>query len=136
MKMDSYDVVATDLARRIEASEAMGKRNSSAAYGFIAIGVFASAAATISVAAGTLTPAMNAVLAALPGIVVTVLNTFKFEQQSKWWWKKNLMLTKIKAGLQRDGSNATEVEQQATAFLLKHQEDWPGPEFARPPSSS
>jgi hypothetical protein len=122
-----------DLAGRIAASKTRGKRSQFEAYVFITIGVAASAAATISVAAEANTPTINATLTAIPGIVVMVLKTFKFEQQSKWWWEKYHGLLKIQAEQKPDGSNTIEIERQVAAFLSKHYEKWPGPEFNKPP---
>ena len=122
-----------DLTARIKASEFRGKGNDFAAFIFVALGVSASAATTISVAAGALTPEINATLAALPGIVVMVLKTFKFDQRGKWWWEKYHGLLKIEARLQSDDSNSLEIKQQRAEFLEKHYKKWPGFEWDKPP---
>jgi hypothetical protein len=120
----SYEECKQDLDTRIKGSAAGGNINKMFANVFVAIGVCASAITTISVAAGTLTPFMNAVLAALPGIVVMVLKTFKFEQRSRWWWEKYHGVLDIKAGLLPDGSNEREINRQLAKFLTEHHKKW------------
>src|SRR5210317_1045134 len=97
---DSYVLLKQDLDRRITASESRAKSNYIVAYLVIALGVVSSSAATISVAAQALTPVGNAVIAAIPGICVMILNTFKFEARSRWWWRKNFRLIEIQAQLE------------------------------------
>ena len=125
---------ADELSSRIAGSESKARGNYHVAYFFIIIGVVASSAATISVAASVLSPVINATFATLPGIVVMVLNTFKFEARSKWWWQKNFYLLELQAELKMDGSNESEIKKKMAKFLLEHSKDWPGFEFDRPPT--
>jgi hypothetical protein len=66
----SYEETKQELDRRMKLSTKWGNINKRFAYGFVAIGLCASAITTISVATTALTPSMNAMLSALPGIVV------------------------------------------------------------------
>ena len=122
-----------DLARRIASSESKAIVNYRIAYLFVILGVLSSVVATISVAAGVLTPVINATLAALPGIIVMILNTFKFESRSKWWWTKNFRLIDLQSELEQEPARESEIKKKMANFLLEHSKEWPCFDFGRPP---
>ena len=110
----------------------MAKINDNIAYSLIFIGVVASAAATVSVGTGSLSKEFNAVLTALPGIVVMALNTFKFEARAKWWWKKYSKFQQLYYALKHEGANEKSISKEMNEFLISHEQEWPS--FGRPPS--
>jgi cytochrome c biogenesis protein CcdA len=93
-----------DLDRRIALSQTSARGNYRVTYVFIIVGVLASIATTISVAARRLTPEINATLATLPGIVVMILSTLRLEKRSQWWWKKHFRLIELQSELE-NGAN-------------------------------
>jgi hypothetical protein len=96
------------------------------------VGVVASAAATIAVGTGSLTKEINATLAAIPGIIAAVLNTFKFEARARWWWKKHSRFQQAVYPLQHEGADEKVISQELSKFLIQHEEEWPS--FGKPPS--
>ena len=85
-------------------------------YVFLAISVIATASATISVAAGTLTKEINAILAALPGITLLITKTFQFESRSNWWWKRYQVYDSLYRELKYEGVKAEEVSKKITSI--------------------
>jgi hypothetical protein len=121
-----------DLVERMSGSRSRARTNYFAAYFSLVIAVVASALGTISVAAGGLWPAVNAVLAALPGIITLILVTFRFEARSDWWWQKYHGLDALYRGL-RDEKRPNEIiSKELSAFLQAHNAKWPS--FGEPPS--
>jgi hypothetical protein len=114
-----------DLAGRVAGCGLRHRLNYFFAYAFLVVGVVASAWATVAVAAGTQNPSLNAVLAALPGVSVMVLSTFKFSDRADWWSKKGQRLDGLRRGLRDERRQVDEVSRELTAFLQEHSERWP-----------
>lgn len=115
-----------DLDERIRFSQRRASQNYWAAYIFLAIAVGASAIATISVAAEGLNKEVNAVLAAIPAIIVGVNKAFPWEARSYWWRDKAISLEAFQRALTIDNRPDTEVNKEMTAFLIEHTKKWPG----------
>ena len=126
-------VLADEIHELARGCAQKAKANYFAAYALITIAVASSTAATIAVAAGALTKELNAVLAALPGIIVLATTTFKFEARSDWWWAKHQTLEALYRGLKYEERVEKEVSQEMTAFLKKHEEKWPS--FGKAPGA-
>lgn len=120
-----------DLSERMRSCRSVAKRNDAMAFTLLLVGVLASAAATIAVGTGSLTAQINATLAALPGIVVTVLNTFKFEARARWW-KKYSKFQQLVYALRHEGAAEKDVSQEMNKYLIQHEAEWPS--FGKPPS--
>jgi hypothetical protein len=124
-----------DLKERIQGSERQGKLYNRLALACVAIGFLASVFSSISVLARTLTPEINAAIAALPAIAAGALKTFRFDQIAKWWWDKYHDLMKIEAELKPDGSNEQDIKRRIAEYLPEHYRKWPGFESNKPPMS-
>lgn len=123
---------AQDLEDRINASRRMQDFNYWASYITLGIGVAAGAIATISVAAGGLTKELNAVLAAIPAIIMGINKTFPWEARSYWWRDKAIALEGFQRELAVGEGSEKEVNQKLTAFLHEHKSKWPGAGSAPP----
>ncbi|MFA5019290.1 MAG: hypothetical protein WC504_17195 [Methylobacter sp.] len=121
-----------DLARRVSGCRKKALLNYYAEYVFLAISVIASTAATISVASGGLTKEINAILAALPGIVLLITNTFRFESRSDLWWKKYEVFDSLYRELKYEGVKEEEVSKKMSALLKEYGDKWV--RFGKPPS--
>ena len=113
-----------DLLRRVSGCRRKALTNYYAEYVFLAISVVASAAATISVAAGGLTKEINAILAAIPGIVLLITSTFRFESRSDWWWKKYEVLESLYRELKFEGATEEQVSKKVSAFAKEFGDTW------------
>jgi len=70
--------------------------------------------------------AVTAILAALPGTALLINNSFRFEERTKWFWKKVRVSEKLLRKL-RDSSNP-DLEAISSTFSEKMEElesDWP-----------
>jgi hypothetical protein len=124
---------AEDLKHRYEGCRWRARVNYFAAYLFVIVAVSSSAAATLSVAIGMWPKAVNAVLAALPGVMVLVNRQFKFEERAKWWFEKFYGIEALYRGLVREGRNEAEISKELTQMSKTLGERWPG--FGATPGS-
>src|SRR5262245_28627789 len=121
-----------DLAERISGCRRNARANYFAEYFFLCIAVAASATATISVAADSSFPKeLNAALAALPGIILLLTSTFKFEARSGWWWDKYYGLDQLYRELKYEDASESDISKKMTEFLSAHGKSWPS--FGKPP---
>ncbi|GHC13648.1 hypothetical protein [Cerasicoccus arenae] len=70
--------------------------------------------------------AVTALLAALPGTALLINNSFRFEERTKWFWKKVRVCEKLLREL-RD-SNNTDLEAVSSTYSEKMEElelEWP-----------
>jgi hypothetical protein len=92
------------------------------------IAVAASVLATICAATGWLPRAGLAVTTAVPGIVLLVNNTFKFNARAQWHFEKRRRLASL-LRLRQSGANATtpaEVAEKWNRIDEEMDKAWPG----------
>ena len=117
---------AEDLKQRYEACRLRGRMNYFAAYLFLILAVSCSAVATLSVAVGLWPKAVNAVLAALPGLMYLVNRQFRFEERSKWWFEKFYVIEGLYRGLVRERRDEAEISKELTLQSRTLAGRWPG----------
>ena|SRR5579875_473556 len=117
---------AEDLKQRYEACRWRGRVNYCAAYFFLILAVSCSAVATLSVAVGMWPKAVNAVLAALPGLMYLTNRQFRFEERSKWWFEKFYVIEGLYRGLVRERRDEVEVSKELTLQSRALAARWPG----------
>ena len=93
----------------------------------------ASAGATIGVAGDNLNKTILAVLAAIPGLMMTMIGTFKFDARADWWWTKHHMMDALDRQLEYEGKNEQTVSENLTTFISRHESAWPS--FGKAPKS-
>jgi hypothetical protein len=121
-----------DLSERMRACRSVAKRNDAIDSTLFLVGVVASAVATIAVGTGSLTKEINATLAAISGIITTVLRTFRFEDRARWWWTKYYKFHQMVNALRHEGAAEKDISQEMSKFLIQHEKEWPS--FGKPPS--
>jgi len=122
-----------DLKRRYEACRWRGRLNYCAAYLFLILAVSSSAAATLSVAVAIWSKTVNAVLAALPGVMYLANRQFRFEERSKWWFEKFYAIESLYRGLVHEGRDKAEISRELTEQSKVLLGRWPG--FGMKPST-
>ena len=115
-----------DLQQRYEACRWRGRVNYGAAYLFLILAVSCSAVATLSVAVGWWPKPVNAVLAALPGLMYLANRQFRFEERSKWWFEKFYVIEGLYRGLVRERRDEAEVSKELTLQSKALAARWPG----------
>ena len=123
-----------DLATRVRGCAWRARLNYFFANVLLALVVAASATSAIAVAADAWTKEINAVLAALPGIIVLATSTFKFEARAEWWWTKHHALEAFHRGLKFEGRDEASVSRELTTLIKELEGTWPG--FGKPPSGT
>jgi hypothetical protein len=108
------------------------RANYIAAYLLLFIAVVASAAASIATAAACHKPTTTAILAALPGIIVLLMSTFKFDSRADWWWSRHHSLSALQRGLTYENRAEADVSREWSETVKKYEASWPG--FGRPPA--
>jgi hypothetical protein len=117
---------AEDLRRRYEACRLRGRINYFAAYLFFILAVSSSAVATLSVAAEIWPKTINAILAALPGIMYLVNRQFRFEERSKWWFEKFYIIEGLYRGVVREKRDEAQISKELTLQSQALAARWPG----------
>jgi hypothetical protein len=107
---------------------------------FLSVG--ASIAATFMAALGTFDKTPLAVVTAIPGVVLLLTNTFKFNARSQWHYEKRLRLQAL-SRLAEAGAKATtdpEVAEKWNRIDEDMEKSWPGwgelPKSAHKPAPS
>ena len=95
-------------------------------YVFLILAVSSSGVATLSVAIGIWPKAVNAVLAALPGVMYLVNRQFRFEERSKWWFEKFYVIESLYRGLVREGRDEADLSKELTLQSSALGARWPG----------
>ena len=131
---DTSMTLVDDLEARVRGCALRARINYFFAYALLAVAVAASAASAIAVAASAWTKEINAILAALPGIIVLATSTFKFADRADWWWTKHHGLEALCRGLKFEGRNDAEVSREMTSLVKELEAKWPG--FGKPPSGT
>ena len=116
---------AEDLKQRYEACRWRGRLNYCAAYLFLILAVSCSAVATLSVAVGLWPKTVNAVLAALPGLMYLANRQFRFEERSKWWFEKFYVIEGLYRGLVRERRDEAEISKELTLQSRTLAARWP-----------
>ena len=125
--------LATELKRRVDGCRARALGNYWTAYVLIGGALVCSVAGSISAASDMLHKAATAVLALIPGIVVLVISTFRFEERAKWWWEKHASLDALYRGLRYEKRDEAEVSEALTATVQELNKKWPS---LRPPDAT
>lgn len=133
MEKDESELNLTeDLKVRIDACRSKAKMNDGLAYGLILVSVISSSLATIAVGTDLFTKEIRTILTALPGIIVVILNTFKYEARARWWWKKYSMFKSFLNEIRLEGADEKGISKKLNKFLILHEGEWPS--FGKPPS--
>jgi hypothetical protein len=103
-----------------------------AAYAIFLAAVLGSAVATLSVAAELWPKAVNAVLAAVPGVMYLANRQFRFEERAQWWFDKFYVIEGLYRGLTREKRDEAEVSRELTRRSAELAAKWPG--FGQAPS--
>ena len=117
---------ADDLKHRYEACQLKGHLNYYAAYAFLILAVLSSTAATLSIATDQWPKSVNALLAALPGIMYLTNRQFRFEERSKWWYEKFYVIEALYRAIVREGREEAEVSKELTIKSKELSARWPG----------
>jgi hypothetical protein len=117
---------AEDLRQRYKACRLRGRVNYCAAYLFLLLAVCSSAVATMSVAVGMWSKTVNAILAALPGVMYLINRQFRFEERSKWWFEKFYVIEGLYRGLVYEKRDEAEISRALTLQSQKLGMRWPG----------
>lgn len=130
--MSSDNNFADDLKLRYEACRRRGRINYCAAFTIFLAAVLSSGIATLSVAVELWPKTVNAVLAALPGVMYLTNRQFRFEEKSKWWFEKFYMIEGLHRSLIREKKEEAEVSKELTIRSKELTAKWPG--FGEGPS--
>jgi hypothetical protein len=63
--------------------------------------------------------------ALIPGIVVLINTTLKFEQRARWFYHRELMSETLLNALECEGEDEAAISRKWSAFILKEEGNWP-----------
>ena len=115
-----------DLEKEIKSCSRFARRSYIWAQLFFLIAILSSFFASILAAGKADMPYLTALLAALPGTALLINNSFRFEERTKWFWKKVRISEKFFRKL-RD-SASPDIEEISATYSEKMEEletEWP-----------
>jgi hypothetical protein len=113
--------LANDLLERAKLCGLKARRCYYFAFAVALLSLVASILTSVSVAIEWLPKALNAVLAAVPAIAVTLMAVFKFEEWRDWWSDRYHKLDALCRGLLYEGRHESEISKEMTDFLASHE---------------
>ncbi|HRN59854.1 MAG TPA: hypothetical protein PLI44_06415 [Chiayiivirga sp.] len=120
------DTFEQELRETIATCTRLAKRNYVWAHATFAVSVIASFAASILVVSGYHNRILVAAVAALPALALMVNNTLRFEERTKWFWRKARMAEKYHRKL-RDAHDPTRdaLSSGYSGEAEKLESEWP-----------
>ncbi|WPK02941.1 hypothetical protein R6U79_12055 [Pseudomonas putida] len=122
-----------DLKRIIKDGQRWARRNYFLAHSIFIISVFGSFTASI-LASGELGKAFlgeqwnqvtTAFLAALPGLMLLLNNTLRFEERAKWQWRKVRLAERYYRQVRDTGQGVSELSMRFSEESEKLESEWP-----------
>lgn len=119
---------------RIRGCAKRNRRNYYAAFCLLILAVAASAATAIAVAIDQMPRPLIAALASLPGIFILINTTFRFEERSRWYWRKRTRLEIVCRQHKFEGLPEEDASKKWNEIDEEMFSEWPG--FGSGPFSS
>jgi hypothetical protein len=117
--------LAVEVKARMVSAGRKARLNYLLAYLLLFVGVLSSLAASIFTASGRGDNLHIAVLAAIPGFVVLMTNTFRFEARAEWWYGLESCYDRLHRGLEYEDQKSSEVSKAMTDFITETEKHWP-----------
>lgn len=114
------------LEHRIKGCAKRNRRNYYTAFGLLILAVLASAGTAIAVAIDQMPKSLVAALAAAPGIFILINTTFRFEERSRWYWRKRTRLEVLLRRYNFESMPAAEVSRCWNEIDEEMFHEWPG----------
>ena len=108
----------------IDGCRRLARRNYLAAYTLFVLALASTVAATF-VSASTSPPWLRALVTAIPGVVVLVHGTLKFQQKSRWYWNRVRKFEALVRKVKFESGSLAEVSREFSAISQKLEDDWP-----------
>lgn len=115
-----------NLEHRITGCAKRNRRNYYTAFGLLTIAVATSAGTSIAIAIDQLPKSLIAVLAATPGIFILINTTFRFEERSRWYWRKRTRLEVLLRRYKFENMPAADVSRFWNEIDEEMFNEWPG----------
>ncbi len=122
-----------ELSSTISDCARWARRNDIVAHAVFAVSVFGSLAATV-LAAGELGKTLlgdtgnrvaTAVLAAIPGLMLLINNTLRFEERTKWFWRKARIAERYFRKVRDGAPDAAALSDAYSAECERLEAEWP-----------
>jgi hypothetical protein len=122
-----------ELRRKARAAIRRARQNYLAAYVVTGLAAFASMAATIALTVHGLPEPVRGILFALPGALMIVSSSCRFESRAEWWYRRYNGLNALHRELRFEHGSVAQVSRKYTHFDNGHRAQWPT--FAKPQAS-
>ena len=121
-----HDSLERELGQAIEECSALAKRNYVYAHLVFIVSVVGSFGATVLVASGLEYKLAAAIMAALPGLALLVNNTLRFEERTRWFWRKARMAEGYHRAIRDAGDpQAGPLSRQYSEVCRQLEAEWP-----------
>ncbi|WP_152971620.1 hypothetical protein [Xanthomonas arboricola] len=114
------------IEHRIRGCAKRNRRNYYAASFLLTMAVGTSALTAIAVALDQMPKSVIAALASLPGIFVLVNTTFRFEERSRWYWRKRTRLEVVCRQHKFQGLSKEDASKKWNEIDEEMFGEWPG----------
>ena len=108
----------------IDGCRRLARQNYYAAYTLFVLALVATVAATF-ISASESPPWLRAFVTAIPGIVVLIHGTLKFQQKSRWYWNRVRKFEALVRKVRFEGGDLAEVSREFSSISQKLEDDWP-----------
>lgn len=132
--MSDEDDLRTELEKESAFCTRWARRNYAYAHAIFIVSVLASFITTVLVAADVweqiLCPipykVITSILASVPAVMLLINNTLRFEERTKWFWRKGRMAQKYLRRLRDDNtSDRAAISIQYSEASERLEDDWP-----------
>ena len=124
--------IEKELKNRIKSCHHLGQTNYRLAYLVILTAIITNIFATFFVATDYLLKPYTALLTAMPGILLLLNRTLKFEDKARWYWKHMRKLDGLLRAMEFESKQAAEISHELTEIDEMMDAEWPG--FGKVPS--
>jgi len=108
----------------IDGCRRRARHNYYAAYTLFVLALGGTVAATF-ISASQSPPWLRALVTAIPGVVVLIHGTLKFQQKSRWYWNRVRKFESLVRKAKYEGVGLPEVSREFSAISEKLEDDWP-----------
>jgi alpha-beta hydrolase superfamily lysophospholipase len=119
----------------IDGCRRLARKNYYAAYALFVLALGGTVAATF-ISASDSRPWIRALVTAVPGFVVLIHGTLKFQQKSRWYWNRVRKFEALVRKAKFEGVGLVELSREFSSSSQKLEEEWPTfePLPTQPPS--
>jgi hypothetical protein len=121
---DSAEELVAEIQKEIVRCRRHARRNYFSAYTLFVLALAATVAAVFISASGS-PPWLRALVTAIPGFVVLINGTLKFQQKERWYWTWIRKLETLERKIRFEGESLANVSHELSTISERLEGEWP-----------